>query len=159
MAIDIWEESAEFTPEILAAFDAYPAPSPSKGFEARFWNALETRQSRYRGFSGFLRRLWELEIEGVMVWRLAASMLSGGASGALLLGLSLSKPSDLPAVPQPASQLPITTMRAFAFYKRDWEKDFYLPKARPKSAPPHTPTHAPHQGGDLSWNGSNAHLA
>jgi hypothetical protein len=155
MPIDPTEEGVEFTPEILAAFDAYPSPSPSKGFEARFWSAMETRQSRYRGFSGFLRRVWELEIEGVMVWRLAASMLSGGASCALLLGLSLTKPSTIPAAPQPDSQLPVTTMKAFAFYKRDWEKDFYLPKARPKAAPPHTP----HQGGDFSWNGSNAHLA
>ena len=148
----------EFSPEIRAVFDAYSAPRPSTGFDARFWAQLDARQNRYRGLSGWLRRVWELEIEGVLVWRLALATFSGGASCALILGLALgfSTPQSAPLlpVPLPDPELPPTTMRAFAWYRREGEDPFFRPY-QPPSAPPRAPRH----GSDFSWNGSNARLA
>lgn len=153
------ENHEEFPPEIRAAFDGYSLPSPSPEFEARFWTELNARRTRYRSAMGFLRRILELEIEGVMVWRLAASMLSGGASCALLLflalGFSTPKNSLLAPAPHPRSNQPFTAMGAFAFYNRQWEQDFFsqlqpAPRHRAKSTK---------NGGDFSWNGSNARLA
>ncbi len=149
----------EFPPDIAAAFDNYATPPLSRDFEAKFWTQFEARRGRYRGFAGFLRRLWEIEIEGVAVWRLALSTFSGGATCALFLACALgfSIPQNAPIAPLPA-QIPPTAMNAFAFYRRDWEEDF-LPKIQPKPAPPS----APRKGGDFSWNGSqhgsNAPLA
>lgn len=141
----------EFPPEIRAAFQAYSAPRPSPGFDARFWAQLEARQNRYRGFAGFLRRVWELEIEGVAVWRLALSTLSGGASCALVFALALgvSNPQIAPVTPPADDQIPATALHAFAFYRREWEAEFWA-APQPSSARPRR-----HQGNDFSWNRSN----
>lgn len=150
-------EEDDFSPEILSAFDAYPAPSPSKGFEASFWSQFENRRTRYRGVIGFLRRLWELEIEGVVVWRLAASTLTGGGGGALLLGLLAGSPTpSSSSSPLPPRPLPLVAMSSLALYNREWETDLYVPKPLPQSAPPH-PTRQ--KGDEFSWNGSSAPLA
>lgn len=150
----------EFPPEIRAAFDGYSLPNPSPEFEARFWTELDARRTRYRGVFGFLRRILELEIEGVMVWRLAASTLSGGASCTLLLALALGfstpKSAPLAPAPLPQDQRPFPAMGAFAFYNRQWEHDFFS-QPQPKPAPQRAKSTK--NGGDFSWNGSNAHLA
>lgn len=142
----------EFPPEIRAAFDAYPTPRPSRGFEARFWAQLEARRNRYRGFGGFLRRVWEIEIEGVAVWRLALSTLSGGASCALFFAAFalLAMPDQTPrAAPESPPDFPDTPRMAFdarAFYAREWE-EFGFP-ARSKPAP--QPLEIPQDGGEIS---------
>ena len=147
----------EFPPEIRTAFDAYPIPRPSPHFEARFWTELQARRARYRGVTGFCRRLLEIEIEGVMVWRLAASTLSGGASCALLLAfaISFSAQKSVPPAPLPQNEQPLTARDAFAFFNRRWEDEFFS-TPQPKPARRATKTH---HGDDFSWNGSNAHLA
>ena len=96
------------SPDIRAAFHEYPRPKASEGFDARFWSELDTRQNRYRGFVGFWRRLLEVEIEGVAVWRLGLSTLGG--SGTFALGFALlgafsapyAKISSSPALPLPS---------------------------------------------------------
>lgn len=72
-------EEEEFSPAIRAAFDSYGTPKPDAAFDARFWRELDARKNRYRGFWGFWRRLVEVEIEGVAVWRLAFSGVGGAA--------------------------------------------------------------------------------
>ena len=87
------EPTEEFSPEIRAAFDDYPFPVADADFDARFWRELDTRQSRYRGFGGLLRRLIEVEIEGIAVWRLGVALFGGAAVcglGVALLSLSSS---------------------------------------------------------------------
>ena len=84
------EPTEEFSPEIRAAFDDYPFPVADADFDARFWRELDTRQSRYRGFGGLLRRLIEVEIEGIAVWRLGVALF--GVRGELCgLGVALLK--------------------------------------------------------------------
>ena len=122
----------DLPPEIQAAFDAYPKPGTPLGFEARFWAHYADRRGRYRGLVGWLRRLVEVEIEGVAVWRLAASTLSGGALCALLVGLLVlsgqgtSNPTaakiPLGPAPVPADSAP-SGLGALAFYNREWELD------------------------------------
>ena len=154
--LDDSTKNEEFSPEIRAVFDDYHTPRPSRGFDERFWAQLEGRQRSYRGFSGLMRRVWELEIEGVLVWRLALSTLSGGASCALIFACALGfSTSPTAPVPRPTqSEFPTSAMTAFAFSYRDWESDYFL-KPTPKTAPPR----APKNGGGFSWNGSNAPLA
>lgn len=93
----------EFSPQIRAAFDSYPSPRPDAGFDARFWRELDARKNRYRGLRGLWRRVVEVEIEGVAVWRLGASTLGGSGTFALgfaLLG-ALSAPRAVSSVPLP----------------------------------------------------------
>ncbi|PQV65188.1 hypothetical protein B1R32_102197 [Abditibacterium utsteinense] len=156
----IEDKQDEFPPDIRAAFDEYSLPRPSPTFEAHFWTRLEARRTRYRGVTGFCRRMLEIEIEGVMVWRLAASTLSGGASCALLLMLALGfaspKEAPLAPAPLPRNHETLPAMGAFAFYNRQWEDDFFS-QPQPKPAPQRAKSTK--NGGDFSWNGSNAHLA
>ncbi len=91
------EEEAEWPAPIRAAFDAYPQHAPDAAFDARFWRGLPARRARYRGFWGFLRRLVEVEIEGVAVWRLGASMLGGAAFCAVGLNVCGARVSPSPA--------------------------------------------------------------
>jgi hypothetical protein len=155
------KEDLEFPPEIQEAFAAYPQPRPSRGFEARFWADFERRRGRYRGLVGFLRRMLELEIEGVMVWRLALSTLSGGVSCVLVLGLlfGFANQKTTPDLPLPGkqmpAQIPLTPMNAYAFYNRDWENELLLPQQKPKLAP----LKARPKGRDFSWSGSSGHWA
>lgn len=127
----------DFPPDIAAAFDAYPTPPLSPDFETRFWAELEVRNGRYRGLGGFWRRFWELEIEGVAVWRLALSTLSGGAACALFFALFalLARPQSAPVVAKiPAPELPDTPRMAFdahRFYTREWEFGFAAPQTAP----------------------------
>jgi len=90
------ENEAGWSRAIRAAFDSYPQPKPDAAFDARFWRALPARRARYRGVGGFLRRLLEVEIEGVAVWRLGASMLGGAAFCAVGMGICGARVSPLP---------------------------------------------------------------
>ncbi len=154
------QEETQFSDEIRAAFDSYPKVRTSPAFEAKFWRELDARRARYRGLSGFLRRLWEIEIEGVAVWRLALSTLSGGAVCALFFGAFalFAMPREVPKIAsQPLDSFPETPRMVFdarSFYAREWEFDFPIqPKIAPKSR------QKAKNGGEISWNGSNAHLA
>ncbi len=136
----------EFPPDIQTAFNSYPSPQLSPDFEARFWTRFEARRGRYRGFSGFWRRVWEIEIEGVAVWKLLFSTFSGGAACALLFGAFalFAMPQSAPIVSEiPAPETPETPRMAFdsrAFYAREWELEVaeppkFAPRARQKSNP------------------------
>ena len=144
----------DFPDEISAAFDSYSTPPLSPDFDARFWSNLEARRGRYRGFRGFLRRIWELEIEGVAVWRLGLSTLSGGAVCALFFGgfVLFVAPQETPRMAsQPSPELPETPRMVFdthSFYAREWEFVPIQPEIAPQSREKIT------DGGEISWNGS-----
>ncbi|HEX8833863.1 MAG TPA: hypothetical protein VF719_06665 [Abditibacteriaceae bacterium] len=148
----------KFPPDIETAFEAYSTPTLSRGFEARFWAQLEARRSRYRGIVGFMRRLWEIEIAGVAVWRLGASTFSGGAlcalSIALTVGFPTSSKAPVSSAPTQEREIPSNAMSAYAFYRREWEHDLIMPPVRR-----HTVPKVRSGGGDFSWTGSNATLA
>ena len=92
----------EFPPAIRAAFDDYPFPVADADFDANFWRQLDARQNRYRGLGGWLRRIVEIEIEGIAVWRLGAALFSVPmicAIGVVLLNLSSSPIAPTPNAP------------------------------------------------------------
>ena len=92
--------------DIRAAFQAYPRPKASSDFDERFWRELDARQYRYRGLIGFCRRVLEVEIEGVAIWRLGLSTLGG--SGTFALGFVL-----LEAFSTPHPSIPTTPVLPF----------------------------------------------
>ena len=110
-------EPEDFSPELRALFEAYPQPSGDADFDARFWRELDARRNRYRGFGGVLRRLIEVEIEGIAVWRLGFSLFGGAATCALgvaLLSLSASPtPTASPAPRVAETEMP-TAMPRYA---------------------------------------------
>jgi len=113
-------------PSIRAAFGTYPTPKPDAAFDARFWRELEARRNRYRGFAGFWRRLIEVEIEGVAVWRLGCSALGGSGSFALVFAvlgafssLQAAAPLPLPPLPSVPTAAPGTAVR----YARQWDNE------------------------------------
>ena len=119
------------------AFANYPFPHASDGFDARFWRELDARKNRYRGFVGMLRRLVEIEIEGIAVWRLGFSMIGGAAFCALGLAMLSMRalPNSLPA-PTPASapQVALSTdipMNTRRFARELWDE--ILPQRPPTS--------------------------
>lgn len=109
----------QFPPEIAAAFRDYPQIGASPEFDSQIWARLDEKSKQYRGFRGLCRRVWELEIEGVAVWRLVGSTVSGGLFSLLVLGLGywLTKPTT-PAAPLP--QNPPTMAMAGPLYARQW---------------------------------------
>jgi len=116
----------EFPSSIRAAFGSYYTPKPDAEFDARFWRELDARKNRYRGFAGFWRRLIEVEIEGVAVWRLGCSALGGSGSFALVFAVfgALSSPQataplPLPPLPSVPTAAPGTAIR----YARQWDNE------------------------------------
>lgn len=116
----------ELPPAMRAAFGAYPIPKPDADFDARFWRELDVRGNRYRGFAGFWRRLIEVEIEGVAVWRLGGFALGGSGSFALvfavfgaLLAPQAAAPLPLPPLPTVPTAAPGTAIR----YARQWDNE------------------------------------
>ena len=136
-------ENDEFTPEIRAAFAAYPRPVADRQFDANFWRELDKRQQRYRGLRGLLRRLIEVEIEGIAVWRLGLALFGGAATCALgvaLLSLGASPETPVPSAPFVAEVERIPT--AMPRYAREmWdERDFEIAACPPRDKPLQKPT-------------------
>ncbi len=102
-------EPEEFSPPIRDAFDAYPRPVGDAEFDARFWRELEARRNRYCGVSGLLRRLIEVEIEGIAVWRLGFALFGGAATCAI--GVALLSLSSSPATSEQRAPLMAETPR------------------------------------------------
>ena len=122
----------ELPPAIRAAFDDYPFPVADADFDARFWRQLDARQNRYRGLIGVLRRIIEIEIEGIAIWRLGFALFGGAAVCALgvaLLSLSSSPVATVSSAPIIAQWEQIPT--AMPRYARDWDKWM----SRPQTAP------------------------
>ncbi len=145
------EPLEEFSPVIRAAFDAYPTPEPGAEFDARFWRELDARKNRYRGFAGFWRRLVEVEIEGVAVWRLGFSGLGGAAFCALgftVLSLGSSPPAS-PARPPRVAFAPDSALLAPRFARDLWDEDEAPLRRRPPVSPAH-PKRGPSQQEEIS---------
>ena len=129
------EPTEEFSPEIRAAFDNYPFPVADADFDARFWRELDTRQSRYRGFGGLLRRLIEVEIEGIAVWRLGVALFSVPticAIGVALLNLNTTPLAPTTSAPIIA-QTPLYPFSSPRFAREFWDERDYehrAPKAQ-----------------------------
>lgn len=128
-------EPEERAPELRALFDSYPQPTADAAFDARFWRELDARRNRYRGIAGLLRRLVEVEIEGVALWRLGFSLFGGAAACALgvaLLSLGGAAPTTAP--PQIAAVAEEPSM--FSRYARQpWDDAFVERSAPQRSAP------------------------
>ncbi len=120
----------EFPPAIRVAFDAYPRPTGDDEFDAKFWRELDERHNRYRGFVGVLRRVIEVEIEGIAVWRLGLSLFGGAAVCAV--GVALLSFGSAPVAPtQSAPQIAEMDGAPMALprYAREWwdEPDWQRP--------------------------------
>ena len=132
-------DDEELAPDLRALFQNYPHPTANAEFDAKFWRELDARQNRYRGFTGLARRLIEVEIEGIAVWRLGLSLLGGAAVcgvGVALLSLGAS-PSQAPtsaALVAQTEQIPTVLPR----YAREldelraWDAPLARPSTRPK---------------------------
>lgn len=127
-------EPEERAPELRALFDSYPQPTADAAFDARFWRELDVRRNRYRGIAGLLRRLVEVEIEGVALWRLGFSLFGGAAACALgvaLLSLGTAPTSSSPSAPQIA-EMPVDPLASPRFARELWdERDFEYPARAP----------------------------
>ena len=117
----------QLPPEIRAAFDNYPRPVGDAQFDAKFWRELDNRQNRYRGVGGLLRRLIEVEIEGIAVWRLGAALFGGAAVcglGVALLSLGAAPVAAVSSAPQIA-QMPLDPLASPRFAREWWGADNY----------------------------------
>ncbi len=126
-------EPEELAPELRALFDNYPRPTANAQFDARFWRELDARRHRYRGLVGFARRLIEIEIEGIAVWRLGLSLFGGAAVCALgvaLLSLGASPTPQLAPQIARTEQIPSAMPR----YARELDERAWRTRAAP-SAP------------------------
>lgn len=125
-------EPEELLPELRALFDSYPQPNGDAQFDARFWRELDARQNRYRGLPGFARRLVEVEIEGIAVWRLGLSLFGGAAVCAL--GVTLLSLSATPTnqAPSQIAEMPLDPLASPRFARELWdERDFGYPARVP----------------------------
>ncbi len=114
-------------PEIRAAFESYPRPTANAEFDARFWRELDARQNRYRGAFGVLRRIIEVEIEGIAVWRLGVALFSVPlvcAVGVALLNLSAAPISPTNSAPQIA-QTPLDPLSSPRYARELWDVGDY----------------------------------
>lgn len=125
----------ELPPEIRAAFDAYPQPTGNADFDAKFWCALDNRRNRYRGFGGLLRRIIEVEIEGIAVWRLGVALF--GVPTICAIGVALLSLSSAPLVPThrapQIAQMPLDSLSSPRFARELWDDQFEYsaPRAQP----------------------------
>ena len=126
------EEVEPLPRDAQKAFENYPFPCARDDFDARFWRELDNRKNRYRGFIGFWRRLVEVEIEGVAVWRLGLSLFGGAAFCGLGLALLTlrSHPASKTPTPQVAfsADAPIGTRR---FARELWDDALPQPWSPP----------------------------
>ena len=121
----------ELPPDIRAAFDNYPRPTGNDEFDARFWRELDARRNRYRGVAGVVRRVIEVEIEGIAVWRLGVALFGGAAVCGL--GVALLSLSAAPIAPAQSAPIVAETPFDSPRYARElWGEDDYqyiAPKA------------------------------
>ena len=125
----------EFKGELRDLFDSYPRPAGDAAFDARFWRELDARRRRYRGAWGFARRLIEIEIEGIAVWRLGFSLFGGAALcglGVALLSLSAHPAPTAPPQIARVEQIP-TAMPRLA--REWWNEELLDDPPRPMPAP------------------------
>ena len=125
----------EFGGEIRDAFENYPRPTANAEFDARFWRELDARRNRYRGLSGVLRRIIEVEIEGIAVWRLGVALFIVPmicALGVALLNLSSSPISPINSTPQ-IVQMPLDPLSSPRYARELWDLGDYEYRA-PKPA-------------------------
>ncbi len=121
-------------PEIRAAFDNYPRPVGGAQFDAKFWRELDARRHRYRGILGLLRRLIEVEIEGIAVWRLGAALFS--VPMVCAIGVALLNWSVSPLAPPPnAAQIAATPLNSTRL-AREWLDEGDYPYRAPKAQKP-----------------------
>ena len=129
-----WEEREDLhplPPDIRAAFGRYPRPQAGAEFDSRFWRELSSRQKRYKGFIGFWRRLIEVEIEGIAVWRLGVSTCAGAGLCALVFAvLSWSVvPKTVPSASVVVALSPDASPSAPRFARGWWDEDYPLPRS------------------------------
>ena len=129
----------EFPQEIRAAFDNYPRPTGDAQFDARFWRELDNRRNRYRGVAGVVRRLVEVEIEGIAVWRLGVALFSVPmicALGVALLNLSAAPVAPTNRAPQIA-EMPLDPLSS-PRYAREWldDRDYEYRAPKPQLQKP-----------------------
>ncbi len=129
------EPTEEFPPEIRAAFNEYPLPTGNAEFDAKFWRELDARQNRYRGLSGILRRIIEVEIEGIAVWRLGVALFS--VPMVCAIGVALLNLSSTPLVPTQTAplvaQMPLDPLSSPRFAREFWDArdtEYLAPKAQ-----------------------------
>ena len=131
----------EFPSEIRAAFDAYPRPTGNDEFDARFWRELDSRQNRYRGIIGVTRRILEVEIEGIAVWRLGVALFGGAAVcglGVALLSLSSSPLAPMQNAPLVA-QMPTNSLASPRYARELWDDRDYEYRAPQSKFQPEKP--------------------
>lgn len=135
------DELRPLPPDMRAAFQGYPRPRADAGFDAKFWRELDSRRNRYKGFAGFWRRLVEVEIEGIAVWRLGASTCAG--AGLCALGFALLSwtimPKTAPTPPVSMALSPDTPLSRPRFARGLWDDDDPLP--RPPTPPRSRPSY------------------
>ncbi len=127
----------EFSDEIRAAFESYPRPTASAEFDARFWLELGARRNRYRGWSGLLRRILEVEIEGIAVWRLGVALFSVPlvcALGVALLNVSVAPIAPINGAPLVA-EMPLDPLSSPRYARELWDErdyEYSAPKPQPE---------------------------
>lgn len=127
----------EESPELRELFANYSRPTANAAFDARFWRELDARQNRYRGLVGMTRRLIEIEIEGIAVWRLGFSLFGGAAVcglGVALLSLGVAPQNSTP--PQIARNETVPTMMP-RYAREMWDESAWeiVPRALPRPQP------------------------
>lgn len=98
-------ETTAFSPALRRALESETRLRASRGFDERFFAALEEKRVREGTLRGQIERLLESEIAGMAVWRLLGSSLAGGFLPALVLACCLIAPPEQRATPPLPPQL------------------------------------------------------
>ena len=109
----------EWPAELRAAVAAYPRLRNSPHFEADFWRAWEARRAHAQTLRGRWERFIQIELGGLVVWRLAGSTLAGAALPALVLALSLGLPGGEARPVVPLAVPPFSAL-AWRELEREW---------------------------------------
>ena len=126
-------EEEQLPSGIRAAFDAYPRPIGNDQFDAKFWRELDNRRNRYRGVAGVARRLIEVEIEGIAVWRLGAALF--GVPTICVLGFAVLSLGNALLAPAPDAQQIAETRTVMPRYAREWLDEDNLQSLAPVQQP------------------------
>jgi hypothetical protein len=88
------ESESAFSPALRRAINAESHMRASRGFDSQFFARLDEKRNRSRTVRGQIERLFELEVNGVAVWRLLGSSLAGSTLPALVLAFGLIGPPN-----------------------------------------------------------------